>query len=327
MKINENFDLSFFLEKYEKMYFIREIELSIGNRFNKKQFKTPIHLTIGQEAIAIAISSFLNKDDYIFGNHRSHGHYLASGGSPQNLISEILGKESGCSGGKGGSMHITAPETGFMGSMPIVAGTIPIAVGAGLSIPRELNQISVVYFGDGASEEGVFHESLNFASKFQVPILFVCENNFFSSHLHIDERQNSKVISRFAESHGILHSNVEGNDLPSLLEVAKKAILYVRSQKKPYFIEALTYRIFSHVGFEEDLDVGLNRVIDVASWKMKDPLILLKKYIQNNSSKEIDWTAIHEQIKKRIEKMWEISESDSFPHASALSDGVFWNSA
>ena len=120
MKINENFDLSFFLEKYEKMYFIRKIELSIGNRFNKKQFKTPIHLTIGQEAIAIAISSFLNKDDYIFGNHRSHGHYLASGGSPQNLISEILGKESGCSGGKGGSMHIQPLKPDLWGACPLL---------------------------------------------------------------------------------------------------------------------------------------------------------------------------------------------------------------
>ena len=179
---------NFLIEKFKMLLLIRKVELSIGLESKANSFKTPVHLAIGQEAIAVGISEFLKTSDFVFGNHRSHAHYLALGGSPQELISEILGKKDGCSAGRGGSMHIKAPDKGFMGSMPIVAGTISLAVGAGLQISKSSDQISVSYFGDGATEEGVFHESLNFASKFGVPTLFVCENNFYSVYTPLNER-------------------------------------------------------------------------------------------------------------------------------------------
>jgi pyruvate dehydrogenase E1 component alpha subunit len=312
------------LEKYKQLLLIRQIELSIGRESKKGTFRTPIHLAIGQEAIAIGVSEFLRNDDYIFGNHRSHAHYLALGCSPQGLIAEILGKKSGCSGGKGGSMHIKGTDKGFMGSMPIVAGTISIAVGAAMAIPMGSQQISVSYFGDGASEEGVFHESLNFASHFNAPILFVCENNLFSSHMHIDERQNSSSISRFAESAGISSFQVDGNNLLAVMECAERAISYVRETRKPAFIEALTYRIFSHVGFDADLDVGKNRKEDLEKWAKRDPILLLREFIESEYSVQPDWNLVEEEIVREVELLWEVCKNEAFPSAEALLDGVYW---
>jgi pyruvate dehydrogenase E1 component alpha subunit len=312
------------LEKYKQLLLIRHIELSIGRESKNGSFRTPIHLAIGQEAIAVGVSAFLRNDDYVFGNHRSHAHYLALGCSPQSLISEILGKHSGCSGGKGGSMHIKGTDKGFMGSMPIVAGTISVAVGAAMAIPKESHQISVSYFGDGASEEGVFHESLNFASQFKAPILFVCENNLFSSHMHIDERQSSSSISRFAESAGISQFQVDGNNLIAVMECAERAISYVRETKKPAFIEAHTYRIYSHVGFDADLDVGKNRKEDLEKWTKRDPILLLREILESEYSVRPNWELIEKEIVHEVELLWEIAKNESFPSVGTLLDGVYW---
>lgn len=312
------------LEKYRQLLLIRHIELSIGLESKKGAFRTPVHLAIGQEAIAVGISTFLRSDDHIFGNHRSHAHYLALGCSPQALISEILGKQSGCSGGKGGSMHIKDTDKGFMGSMPIVAGTISVAVGAAMAVSKESQQISVSYFGDGASEEGVFHESINFASHFNAPILFVCENNLFSSHMHIDERQNSRSISRFAESTGILNFQVDGNDLIAVMECAERAINYVREMRKPAFIEAHTYRIYSHVGFDADLDVGKNRKEDLEKWSKRDPISLLREIIESEYSIHANWDSIEAEVIQEVELLWKIAKSEAFPLPETLLDGVYW---
>lgn len=312
------------LDKYKQLLLIRHIELSIGRMSKEGAFHTPVHLAIGQEAIAVGVSAFIRSSDHIFGNHRSHAHYLALGCSPQALISEILGKQSGCSGGKGGSMHIKGTSKGFMGSMPIVAGTISVAVGAAMTFTKESQQIAVSYFGDGASEEGVFHESLNFASRFEAPILFVCENNLFSSHMHIDERQISSSISRFAESAGISNYQVDGNDLIAVMECAERAISYVRENRKPAFIEAHTYRIYSHVGFDTDLDVGKNRKTDLEIWSKRDPILLLREIIECEHSMQIDWDSIEEEIIHSVGLLWRMGKNEIFPSHDTLLDGVYW---
>ena len=224
-------------------------------------------------------------------------------------------------------MHIKGIDKGFMGSMPIVAGTISVAVGAAMAVPKESQQISVSYFGDGASEEGVFHESLNFASQFNAPILFVCENNLFSSHMHIDERQNSRSISRFAESAGISNFQVNGNNLIEVMECAERAISYVREMRKPAFIEAHTYRIYSHVGFDADLDVGKNRKEDLEKWSKRDPILLLREIIESEYSVHLDWDSIEEEIVHDVELLWEIAKNEAFPSAETLLDGVYWKDA
>jgi TPP-dependent pyruvate/acetoin dehydrogenase alpha subunit len=311
------------IEKYRQLYLIRQVELSIGEYSRKGVFRTPVHLAIGQEAIAVGVSTFLRNTDYVFGNHRSHAHYLALGGSTLELIAEILGKKAGCSGGKGGSMHIKSPQNGFMGSMPIVAGTISLAVGAALQIPTDSDQIAVSYFGDGATEEGVFHESLNFASNFNAPTLFVCENNLFSSHMHIHERQTSSEMSRFAESFGIKTFQVDGNSLIEVLEIAQDAIEYVRENRKPAFIEAHTYRIYSHVGFEEDLDIGNFRLSDLGIWKERDPLRLLESHLDKNFGNVDLLAVIKESIDSEIRGYWEYATKLEYPQQSDLLTSVY----
>ena len=323
--LSELYKFDQLLHLYSQLLLIRKVELSIGRESKKNSFRTPIHLAIGQEAIAVGISAYLSPKDRIFGNHRSHAHYLALGGSVQQLILEILGKRGGCSGGKGGSMHISSTDTGFIGSMPIVAGTIPIAVGASLEFDSESKNISVCYFGDGASEEGVFHEALNFAAKFNAPTLFVCENNLFSSHMHIDQRQNSRSISRFADSAGILNFEVDGNSLLDVMNCAKEAVNHVRMNRKPAFIEALTYRIYSHVGFDTDLNVGLNRISDLKEWSGKDPISSLKKTIIENFPNEVDWNAIENKINELVEESWINGSNAEFPDSSELFENVYWS--
>lgn len=319
--------VDFLLEEYRKMVLIRELELFIGSQSKLGAFQTPIHLGVGQEAVAVGISNSLDKDDAVYGNHRSHAHYLALGGSPKKLLAEILGKASGCSGGKGGSMHITARESGFIGSMPIVAGTIPLALGSALGLRKSAKRsIAVSYFGDGASEEGVFHESLNFATIFNLPVLFVCENNLFSSHMHIDLRQSSRKISRFANAQGMKSFEVDGNMLIEVLSTAQEAIDYVRSERKPAMIEAFTYRQFSHVGFDEDLHVGLNRSEDLPYWRERDPIKNLKEYIiLKNPSSDFDWDGIVRSIRKQLSELWQEALEAPYPSDEALLQQVYWS--
>lgn len=321
-----DFEAEFLLEKYRDILFIRELEMFIGRKSKEGAFQTPIHLGIGQEAIAVGVSNFLNADDCVYGNHRSHAHYLALGGSPKALLAEILGRVSGCSGGKGGSMHITSREHGFMGSMPIVAGTIPIALGSSLALKRSTKHgIAVSYFGDGASEEGVFHESLNFAAIFNLPILFVCENNLFSSHMHIDQRQIDRKISRFALPQGIKTVEVDGNNLLEVLSTAREAIEYIRRERKPAMIEAFTYRHFSHVGFDEDLEVGLNRRDDLPRWKFRDPVSILRTEISSRiTSGIIDWDGILSLTQQKVNELWNEAMADPFPESESLLQQVYW---
>lgn len=261
---------------------IRLVEEEIAHLVTANKVKCPCHLGIGQEAIPVGISMFLRKTDRVFGAHRSHGHYLALGGSSYKLLAEILGKETGCSQGMGGSMHIVDRANGFAGSVPIVAGTIPLAVGAAMAAKMDGDgNIGVTYFGDGACEEGIFHESMNAAISMDLPVLFIVENNLFSSHLDIHLRQPSNKMARFAEAHKINHAVVDGNDVCEVARVAQKIIEECRENNKPGFIEAVTYRLLGHVGADANIDVGLKRMPeDIAAWKKKDPIKRLEDALE-----------------------------------------------
>jgi TPP-dependent pyruvate/acetoin dehydrogenase alpha subunit len=326
MKVEESQNLSVNMQSYLKMVLIREAELKIGSEFRKKTFQTPIHLAVGQEAISVGVSNYLLKTDAVFGNHRSHGHYLALGGSLKDLFSEILGRSSGCSGGKGGSMHIKSPENGLIGTMPIVASTIPIAVGAALALKsKDSSSVSVAFFGDGATEEGVFHESLNLASILGLPILFVCENNQFSSHLHISERQRSNETARFAKANNIIHKVVDGNSLDAVQAATAELLGIARASREPVYLEAKTYRLYGHVGGEVDETIGLNRELDLKAWSLRDPLKLLRKELL--STGEISEGAIEKleiSIRKQVDETWHEALSESYPIADSLLDGVYY---
>lgn len=323
---NNLFEVDFCLALLKKLMLIREAEESIGRESEKGSFKTPVHLGIGQEAIAVGISSNLNENDLVFGNHRSHAHYISLGGSLDALFAEILGKREGCSGGHGGSMHITAPNVGFMGSMPIVAGTIPIAVGAALQLEKNSTQITVSFFGDGATEEGVFHETLNFAALHSAPTLFVCENNLFSSHMHISERQSNKKLTSFAENYGIASRQSNGNDLTEFFEIANDCVDYVRKRRKPLFLEAFTYRTVGHVGFQEDSNIGIERERDLGEWKAKDPIKLFEQSLEARFGSLNAIPTIREEVRLEVEKAWARAFAMNLPTEDDLLRDVLFES-
>ncbi|MDP2967477.1 MAG: thiamine pyrophosphate-dependent dehydrogenase E1 component subunit alpha, partial [bacterium] len=218
----ENISKEILIKMYEIMLLIRRFEERVGDLVVQGAIKTPCHLTIGQEAIATGVCSALNKQDYIFGNHRSHGHYIAKGGDIKLLMAEIFCKATGCSKGKGGSMHVIAPEVGLLGTPPIVAASIPIAVGAALSSTlKGENNVAVSFFGDGATNEGVFYESLNFASLKKLPVIFVCENNLYSTHMPIEKILANTNIAKKAESFNMPGIQIDGNDATEVYETTK----------------------------------------------------------------------------------------------------------
>ncbi|MGH2401060.1 MAG: thiamine pyrophosphate-dependent dehydrogenase E1 component subunit alpha, partial [bacterium] len=193
---------------------IRIFEERAADLVEAGEIKTPCHLYIGQEAIAAGVCAALNRDDYVWGGHRSHGHYLAKGGEMPAIMAELFGKVTGCSGGRGGSMHVVAPEVGLMGTVPLVAATIPLAVGSALAAKqRRDSRVSAAFFGDGAVEEGHVHESMNLAAVYRLPVLFVCENNFYSSHMQLLERRVADNILDTAAAHGLSGARLDGNDV------------------------------------------------------------------------------------------------------------------
>lgn len=305
---------------------IRSTELMLARRREEGLIGGPVHLGVGQEAVAVGVSSVLSSADMVFGAHRSHSHLLALGGDVRKLFAEILGKETGHSKGMGGSMHLWDGSVGFIGSVPIVAGTVSLALGAGLASKlRRDKTIAVAYLGDGAVEEGVVHESLNFASIHKIPILFVVENNLFASHMDLKSRQSGFFTSRFAEANNIPHQVVDGNDVVSVSEAAGVAADLIRSGAGPFFIEAITYRWLGHVDWRDDVDVGVNRSSsDLMKWKKRDPISRLKKGMMDNQFWSDDEDVeLDAATSLEIECAWNDASADPYPESDALFTRVY----
>ena len=312
------------------MQLIRYAEEQIGELVKEGVAKTPCHLGIGQEAIAVGVAASLNSSDRVFGNHRSHSHFLALGGDVYSLIAEVLGKVDGTSNGMGGSMHLYGGSVGFHGSVPLVGATIPIAVGAALAAKMGGgDEVAVAFFGDGATEEGVFHESLNLASIYELPVLFVVENNLFSSHLHIQSRQPSDSVARFADAHRIRNKIIDGNDVISVATAAEELILEARNGGGPALLEVVTFRFRGHVGANEDIDVGVHREMkDVEAWKQRCPIKRLRIAMEDEgllTEKQFNEqsTAVLSQVQLAVET----AKSSSYPHKNNLLDFVYSQSA
>jgi TPP-dependent pyruvate/acetoin dehydrogenase alpha subunit len=305
---------------------IRIVEVKLAQMRKSGLIGGPVHLGAGQEAVAVGISRYLRKSDRVFSGHRSHAHLLALGTDPRKLFGEVLGKQNGLTKGMGGSMHLWDVPNGFYGSVPIVAGTVPLAVGAALASKLHGDDnISVAYFGDGAIEEGVVHESLNLARQLQVPILFVCENNLFSSHMHISQRQPHTSVARFAIANDIQNEVIDGNNIVSVEESARKMIKIARTKHLPVFIEAFTYRHYGHVDWREDIDVGLNRSSeDLMLWKLRDPIYRLETAILSTgliSKDELEQIKL--QISNKIDLDWELAMQDPQSENSSLLSDVY----
>jgi pyruvate dehydrogenase E1 component alpha subunit len=321
---------AFLSQLYETMLKIRLCELSFIAPIIKGDVKCPVHLYSGQEAVATGVCAALNGRDGIFGNHRSHGHYLAKGGGLKELVAEIYGKETGCSRGRGGSMHVCDPDRGMLGAVPIVGGTISLALGTALaSSIRKDEKVTVSFFGDGATGEGALHESLNFSALKKLPLIFVCENNFYSTHMPILECRPNKDIYKIGMPYGIKNFRVDGNDVLKVLETAKKAVELCRRGKGPVLIECLTYRLHGHVGPDDNIqgthtDIRPKKEIKV--WEKKDPIKQFERYLfKNKVLRSEEMLKIKKAIDQEIKSAYNFMEKSFYPQATHLADYVYKN--
>ncbi len=292
---------------------IRRFEEKIIEVYPVQDMKTPVHLYIGEEAIAAGVCAHLSEKDYMFTTHRSHGHCLAKGTEPELLYAEFYGRARGCCKGKGGSMHPADPEHGILGTSAIVGGGIPIAAGTALaSKMKNEDRVSVVFFGDGASEEGTFHESLNFAALKQLPVVFVCENNSYATTSPISQRQPNDNIAKKAESYGIPGMSADGNDVMDVYNKAQPAILRARNGEGPTLLECKTYRWKGHVGPDCDHEKGCRPMEDLKRWKQRCPVELFKNYMKGKGLlTDTDFERLVEETDNMLEAA--ITNARNFP--------------
>ncbi len=313
---------------YRTMVRIRSCEESLVQPIINGDVRGPVHLYSGEEAIATGVCAALEKKDYIFSTHRSHGHYLAKGGNMPALIAEIYGKEIGCSRGRGGSMHLIAPEKGVMGSAPIVAGTISLALGAALaSSIRKEKRVTVSFFGDGATGEGVLYESLNFAALKKLPIIFACENNLYSTHLPISECRAGNYIYETGKLFRIKSYRTDGNDVLQVYKIAKKAVELCRKGQGPVFLEFKTYRLRGHVGPDDNIQgtrTDIRPEEEIAKWRKKDPIEKFERFlIKNNIMDKEDTEKIMTQVEREVHEAHAFSHKSPYPEKGELTKHVF----
>jgi pyruvate dehydrogenase E1 component alpha subunit len=314
------------LKVYKLLLKIRFAENLLAVKKRDGYIISPVHLSVGQEIIPVAVAQNCIKGDIFFGNHRSHHHLLALDSNVTKFFAEILCKKKGLSKGYGASMHLVDKSKGFYGSVPIVTGSVPLATGAAFALKfKKKKNIAVSYLGDGAVEEGVFHESLIFSGKKKLPILYVIENNEYSSNVHISERQISNNLSRFASAYGIKSLSIDGNNFFKLSLKLNKIISNIRKSSEPFVIETKTYRHFGHVDWQEDIDVGIERSLEKLSyWKKKDGIKLLEKYIlKKKLLNKSNLKKIHNKIHNEINSSWKAALSFPPQVKSDLYKNVF----
>jgi TPP-dependent pyruvate/acetoin dehydrogenase alpha subunit len=330
MTIDKPEELKISPEIARKLHFlmvkIRIFEERVREALFNNEIRTPCHLYLGEEAVAAGVCINLKPDDYIFSNHRSHGHYIAKGGEINPLMAEIFARETGCSRGRGGSMHVCAPEVGLLGTSALVAGGIPVAVGAALGAKHMKNgRIAVSFFGDGATEEGPFHESLLFASFHKLPVLFVIENNLISTHLPLVDRQPDDNLFRYADSYGIESKQIDGNDALSVYYAAREAVEHVRQNKGPYLLECRVNRWVGHVGPNWDYTIGFRSEELVKAYLADDPIKNFEEYlITEGISSQEHIQSIHLEVRKEVEDSYEFAISSPYPNPADIDKYVFF---
>jgi len=301
------------------MLTIRQTEERLAEALLDGEIRCPVHLYTGQEAVAAGVCAHLNRDDYVFGTHRSHGHYLAQGGDLNGMIAEIYGRTTGCAKGRGGSMHVVDPDLHIYAT-PIIGATIPNAVGAALAATRKQNgSVAVAFFGDGAVDEGRFHESLNLASLYQLPTLFVCENNLYAASARLDARQRNLDLYQHAEAFAMPGVRVDGNDVCAVYRAAQEAVERARGGGGPTLMECLTYRWRGHVGPHYDLDKGLRDAEELAAWQARCPIKQLGEALVDwGVQTEEDLAAIELEVDQAVERAWAFAKSSPLPDPTEL---------
>lgn len=305
---------------YKSLYRIRRVEEEIAAVYPTDKIKSPVHLSIGQEAVSVGVCEALRADDVVFGSYRSHALYLAKGGDLKRMIAELYGKTDGCAKGKGGSMHLIDFGAGVMGASAVVGTTIPQAVGFAYALKlQRKHSVVVSVFGDGAVDEGVFHESLNFAALKSLPIVFVCENNRYAIHTHQLKRQKLDNICERARVHGMPAEQIPNNDVMGIYQRMSEAVDKLRAgAPTPYFFECLTYRLKEHVGPNDDYQLGYRTRDEAEPWIKTDPIRQLGARLDPGERRRIEM-----EIEAEIQDAFAFAEQSPFPEAAELYTDVF----
>lgn len=317
-------DITHLQRMYASMHRTRIFEEVLSDYVTSGEIKTPCHLYIGQEAVATGVCEALLPTDTIWGCHRSHGHYLSKGGDLDAIMAEVFGKATGCSKGRGGSMHVYDERVGILGTVPLVAATIPIAVGAALAYRmRKETTVAVPFFGDGATEEGHFHESMNMAAVYKLPVVFVCENNLYASHMYITERRAKDNIAESGPAHGMPSVVVDGNDVEAMYRASVEAVARARRGEGPTLIEARTFRWRGHVGPRWDMDVGVMRNEMLKDWLPRDPIARTGRRLEEAGVPLERLKEIEARVRAEVAVALERAKAAPWPDPSTLADHVF----
>jgi TPP-dependent pyruvate/acetoin dehydrogenase alpha subunit len=305
---------------YRSLYRIRRVEERIAAVYPSDKIQSPVHLSIGQEAISVAACEALRPEDVVFGSYRCHALYLAKGGDLKKMIAELYGKATGCAQGKAGSMHLIDIAAGVQGASAVVATTIPLAVGYAFAQKLQGKpNVVVSFFGDGAVEEGVFHESMNFAALKNVPVVFICENNSYAIHARQVERQSKADICALARAHGIPAEHIDELDIFKLHGRVSEAVAEVRSGRSgPRFFECMCYRWMEHVGPNEDYHAGYRVRAEAEPWFAADPVVRLAAQLDISVRKQIETV-----IDAEIEEAFAFAERSSVPEDRELFADMF----
>jgi 2-oxoisovalerate dehydrogenase E1 component len=320
-------DKQHLLGLYRTMLVIRRCEEQLARDHQRGLIHGACHTYVGQEAIAVGVCAHLGKDDVVFSTHRGHGHALAKGVTPRQLIAELFGRETGCSQGRGGSMHLFAPEVGLMGTSGIVGPCILQAAGAGYSFQLlKTDRVAVAFFGDGAVNNGAFHEGLNLASIWKLPVLFVCENNQFATEVPFAYAAGNPDVASRGASYGLPGIVVDGNDLLAIHEAAGAAVRRARAGEGPTLLECKTYRWEGHVVGEQAFlgSAGYRTEAEVESWKKKCPLIKFEKFVlEGGKIGKAELDRIVSETQAELEAAVEFARKGTLPDPSEVTDDVY----
>ncbi len=311
------------LDLLERMWLIRAFEEKVSDLYARGHISGLLHLGIGQEGSAVGACSILRDDDYVLGSHRAHAHALAKGADPERLMAELAGRSTGYCAGKGGSMHLVALECGFVTATGVVAGSIPLGLGTALAGQQAgMGQVTVVFFGDGAGQAGPFHESLNLASLWKLPLVFLCENNGYAEFTPLSAHTNIERLTHYADTYQIPSTTVEGNDVLAVQAATEQAVELARSGGGPSFIEALTHRPRGH--YEGD-QAKYRELSEREEWKEKDPIARFEMYLEQQNVLSEDASearTIEADVRQRIEAVAEAALDAPWPAPESLTSQV-----
>lgn len=313
------------LDLYRRMVLIRRFEEAVARIYREGRIPGFVHLYIGEEAVAAGVTAHLNDDDYIGSTHRGHAHALTKGIPVREVMAELFGRSTGCSGGRGGSMHLYSARYGLLGTNGIVGYGLPQAAGAAFSAKyRGTSQVGVGFFGDGAANLGIFHEILNMASIWRLPAVFVCENNLFATELPFFKATAGQSVASRAASYDMPGVEVDGQDVLAVYDAAGKAIARARADKGPTLIECRTYRYVGHHEGDPGTDYRTQDEID--EWKKRDPIELFsKRLLEAKKASQDELDRVEQEVMSRIEEAIEFAEESAWPSPEEIQTKLFTN--